>query len=138
MTDVPGGEENQAPDVADLLARLRAVEAHVELLDAAVRSQESLADRLTSAMESARQAQGQLADQHVGRVQRRVRGIARRAKRRVDQQLGRSEPVQAVETNSKVPGAEHASVTVATHNGSRSTTPWTRVREQHSRQTSGR
>ena len=107
MTDAPGGEESQAPDVADLLARLRAAEAQVELLDAAVRSQESLADRLTSAMESARQAQGQLADVHVGRVQRRLRGIALRAKRRVEQQLGRPEPVQHVEAHSRVPGAEH-------------------------------
>ena len=107
MTDAPGGEEGQAPDVADLLARLRAAEAHVEFLDAAVRSQESLADRLTTAMESARQAQGQLADLHVGGVQRRLRGIALRAKRRIEQQLGRLEPVQPLEAHSRVPGAEH-------------------------------
>ena len=58
-------------------------------------------------MESARQAQGQLADVHVGRVQRRFRGIALRAKRRVEQQLGRPEPVQPVEAHSRVPGAEY-------------------------------
>ena len=108
MTHAPGAEEPSPRRRGPAGAPARRVEARVEFLDAAVRSQESLADRLTSAMESARQAQGQLADLHVGRVQRRLRGIALRAKRRVDQQLGRSEPVQPVETHSRVPGAEHA------------------------------
>ena len=108
MTDAPRDEERETPDTGALLARLRAAEARVESLDAAVRSQESLADRLTAAMEAANQAQGQRAEERLGSVRHRLRRFAGRAKRRVERQLGRPSPVQPVQTYSQVPGTEYS------------------------------
>jgi O-antigen biosynthesis protein len=73
------------PDVEpEILARLRVAEAQVELLESAVKSQESLANRLAVAMEAADQARIQLAQLQAAQSSGpTLRSVARRAKRRM-------------------------------------------------------
>ena len=81
----PGPGERQMPDVEpELLARLRLAEAQVELLESAVKSQESLANRLAVAMDAADQARVQLAQLQAAQSSGpTLRSVVRRAKRRL-------------------------------------------------------
>ena len=95
----------------ELLARLRSAEAEVELLESAVKSQESLADRLVLAVEAADQARAQLAQlPTTGGAGRSLRSIAHRARHRV---LGDKAPTVAplaVETQSRWSGTDRVMV----------------------------
>jgi GT2 family glycosyltransferase len=67
-------------DTSDALRSLQAAEARIEVLEHLARSQESLADRLYASMAATTQAHHELAQ---ARLERGLRGSARRIKRRL-------------------------------------------------------
>jgi len=110
MTDFPPerGQGQSPQNEQDLLARLRAAEADVELLESAVKSQESLADRLSAALEAASQAHGRSAVPTPPGGVALARTLAQRAKGRLQRELGRSVPMQTAEAPGRQWEAEHA------------------------------
>ncbi len=91
----------------ELLARLRVAEAQVEHLESAVKSQESLANRLALAMEAADQARVQLAQLQAAESSRRtLRSAVRRARRHVMRDKVSTVPPPLVEPMSGWSGTE--------------------------------
>ena len=93
MSDLPGGRTPGDPgdDERETLRRLRLAEADNEALQDVLLSQESLADRLTAAMDESARSQQQLArvEQELARAIRSSgwRGLARAGKRRAGRLL---------------------------------------------------
>ena len=109
MSDpAPDYKQRRMLDVEpELLARLRVAEAQVEHLESAVKSQESLANRLALAMEAADQARGQLAQlQAAESSHRTLRSAVRRARRRILRDKVGTVPPPLVEPMSRWSGTE--------------------------------